>query len=150
MQDHQKHTVFVSGVVPAPIDQVWSLLRDFNALSQWHPGIAASRLEDEGRGDALGSVRYLDLQGGGFVRERLLALDDPAFTLRYSIIETSLPMRNYVAGVRLAPITLDPSTLFTWWADFTVADGADLAGVAQAVGDNVFAAGIRAIGEHLR
>lgn len=147
--DMQEHTVFVSGLVPAPIEQVWPLLRDFNALALWHPAVAASRVEEGGRADALGSVRRLELRPDGFVRERLLMLDDPGHALRYSIIETSLPMRDYVAGIHLAPVTLTGGTLVTWWADFGVVDGADLTAVAQAVGENVFGAGIRALAQRL-
>ena len=37
--------VYVSSVVDASADTVWSRIRDFNALPQWHPGIADSRIE---------------------------------------------------------------------------------------------------------
>ena len=37
-----------------------------------------------------------------------------------------------------------------WWADFRVEAGADLAAVAGAVGQGVFAAGLKALDEKLR
>ncbi len=99
------HTVHITAVIHAPLDKVWPLFRDFNGLGGWHPGVAESRLEEGGRHDAVGSVRHLTLRPSGFVREQLLMLDDPNTELRYSIIETDLPMRDYVAGVSLRPIS---------------------------------------------
>ncbi|AMH04389.1 SRPBCC family protein [Achromobacter xylosoxidans] len=144
------HTVYTSAIVQAPLAKVWPLFRDFNGLAGWHPGIAQSRLEEGGRHDAIGSVRYLSLKPSGFVREQLLMLDDPGTALRYSIIETDLPMRDYVAGVALRAITESGATLVEWWADFRVEDGADLQAVATAVGQGVFAAGLAALDEKLR
>ncbi|MFJ3464555.1 SRPBCC family protein [Achromobacter spanius] len=143
------HTVHITAIVNAPLDKVWPLFRDFNGLGGWHPGVAESRLEEGGRHDAVGSVRHLTLKPSGFVREQLLMLDDPNTELRYSIIETDLPMRDYVAGVSLHPITEGGGTLVQWWADFRV-EGAELSDVAAAVGQNVFAAGLAALDEKLR
>ena len=38
--------VSVSSVLDAPPDAVWSRVRDFNGLPQWHPAIADSRIEN--------------------------------------------------------------------------------------------------------
>ncbi|CUJ94752.1 SRPBCC family protein [Achromobacter xylosoxidans] len=144
------HTVYTSAIVQAPLAKVWPLFRDFNGLAGWHPGIAQSRLEEGGRHDAIGSVRYLSLKPSGFVREQLLMLDDPGTALRYSIIETDLPMRDYVAGINLRAITESGTTLVEWWADFRVEADADLQAVATAVGQGVFAAGLAALDAKLR
>lgn len=144
------HTVYTSAIVQAPLAKVWPLFRDFNGLAGWHPGIAQSHLEEGGRHDAIGSVRYLSLKPSGFVREQLLMLDDPGTALRYSIIETDLPMRDYIAGVNLRAITESGTTLVEWWADFRVEADADLQAVATAVGQGVFAAGLAALDEKLR
>ncbi|CUI38076.1 SRPBCC family protein [Achromobacter xylosoxidans] len=144
------HTVYTSAIVQAPLAKVWPLFRDFDGLAGWHPGIAQSRLEEGGRHDAIGSVRYLSLKPSGFVREQLLMLDDPGTALRYSIIETDLPMRDYVAGINLRAITESGTTLVEWWADFRVEADADLQAVATAVGQGVFAAGLAALDAKLR
>ncbi|WOB71670.1 SRPBCC family protein [Achromobacter xylosoxidans] len=144
------HTVYTSAIVQAPLAKVWPLFRDFNGLAGWHPGVAQSRLEEGGRHDAIGSVRYLSLKPSGFVREQLLMLDDPGTALRYSIIETDLPMRDYVAGINLRAITESGTTLVEWWADFRVEADADLQAVATAVGQGVFAAGLVALDAKLR
>ena len=38
------HTVNVSALIHAPLQEVWARFRDFNGLADWHPGIAQSRL----------------------------------------------------------------------------------------------------------
>ena len=42
------HTVYISAIIHAPLEQVWPMFRDFNGLAGWHPGVAVSRLEDGG------------------------------------------------------------------------------------------------------
>ena len=37
--------VYASSVIDASADSVWSRIRDFNGLPQWHPAIADSRIE---------------------------------------------------------------------------------------------------------
>ena len=43
-----------SAVVDAPIEAVWRLLRDFNSHAEWHPAIAASRIEAGEASDVAG------------------------------------------------------------------------------------------------
>ncbi len=145
-----QHTVYISAVIQAPLEKVWPHFRDFNGMPAWHPGIAKSVIEGDGRGDVLGSVRYLTLAPTGFVREQLLMIDDTEHALRYSIIETDLPMRNYVAGVAMHRVTQDDTTFVQWWADFDVDAGVTLQDVAAAVGKGVFAAGLAALNEKLK
>jgi hypothetical protein len=38
--------VYVSSIIDASADDVWARIRDFNALPQWHPDIADSRIEN--------------------------------------------------------------------------------------------------------
>src|SRR4051794_41967011 len=62
---------YASAVIPAPVEQVWEVARDFGALSVWHPAIEASSL-DSGTGAEVGAVRRLTLGDGGVGVERLL------------------------------------------------------------------------------
>ena len=68
--------VYTSSVIDAPADAVWARIRDFNALPQWHPGIADSRIENSQPSDRVGCVRHFHTRDGGTIRERLLALSD--------------------------------------------------------------------------
>ena len=37
--------VVKSTIIDAPVDRVWSLLRDFNGFDRWHPAVATSAIE---------------------------------------------------------------------------------------------------------
>ena len=141
------NTVYISDVIDAPIERVWGIMRDFNDMPSYHPGIRNSIIEGEDRGDRVGCVRRLTL-GEGFVRERLLCMDDGSYAFTYEIIEGTLPVRGYVAGVRLHRVTEGNRTFAEWWADFEVV-GADHDAVVAQTGNNVFAAGFRAVAAKL-
>ena len=82
------------------------------------------------------------------MRERLLLLDDRSYAFTYEIIEGTLPVRGYVAGVRLHRVTTGNRTFAEWWADFEVV-GADRDAVIAQIGNNVFAAGFQAVAAKL-
>jgi len=129
------NTVYISHVIDAPIEQVWKIMRDFNDMPSYHPGIKKSVIEG-------------DLPREGFVRERLLCLDDGNYVFTYEIIEGTLPVRDYVAGVRLHRVTDRNRTFAEWWADFEVV-GADRDAMIAQIGNNVFAAGFSAVASKL-
>ncbi len=141
------NTVYISDVIEAPIEKVWDVMRDFNDMPSYHPGIKASIIEGQRRSDQIGCVRRLTL-AEGFVRERLLCLDDGNYAFTYEIIETSLPVRGYVAGVRLHRVTEGNRTFAEWWADFEVV-GVDRDMMIAQIGNNVFAAGFKAVASKL-
>jgi uncharacterized membrane protein len=136
-------TVYVSDVIDAPIEKVWGVMRDFNEMPSYHPAIRKSIIEGDGPSDRVGCVRRLTLVEG-FVRERLLCMDDGNYSFSYEIIEGTLPVRGYVAGVRLYRVTRGDRTFAEWWADFEVV-GADRDATVAQIGNNVFAAGFCAV-----
>ena len=108
--------VFRSTIVDAPIEAVWAILRDFGAHDTWHPAIAWSTLEQGLASDRIGATRRFGLGGGERLRERLLELDDAAHRLRYCIVESEVPLSNYVATIRLRPVTVTVTdTARTCW-----------------------------------
>jgi len=137
------NTVYVSDVIEAPIEKVWGVMRDFNDMPSYHPAIRESIIEGEGPSDRVGCVRRLTLVEG-FVRERLLCMDDRNYAFSYEIIEGTLPVSGYVAGVRLHRVTHGRRTFAEWWADFEVV-GVDRDATIAQIGNNVFAAGFRAV-----
>jgi hypothetical protein len=141
------NTVYISHVIDAPIEKVWEVMRDFNDMPSYHPGIKASVIEGGGSSDQVGCVRRLTL-GAGFVRERLLCLDDRNYAFTYEIIEGTLPVHGYVAGVRLHPVTDRNRTFAEWWADFEVV-GVDRDTMIRQIGNDVFAAGFNAVAAKL-
>jgi len=141
------NTVYISDVIDAPIEKVWEIMRDYNGMPSYHPGIKQSMIENDLPSDQVGCVRRLTL-ADGYVREVLLCLDDRNHVFTYEIIEGTLPVRGYVAGVRLHRVTERNRTFGEWWADFKVL-GADRNSVIAQIGNNVFAAGFKAVASKL-
>lgn len=52
---------YASAVIAAPIDAVWTAIRDFDGLPNWHPAIASSAIEGGGAADRFGAVRAFSL-----------------------------------------------------------------------------------------
>ena len=97
--------VYVSTVVNVRNDRVWARVRDFNGLPNWHPAIAESRIEGGEPADKIGCVRDFTLRNGDRIREKLLGLSDYDMFCTYSILESPMGVENYVATLRLTPVT---------------------------------------------
>jgi Polyketide cyclase / dehydrase and lipid transport len=139
--------VFVSAVVDAPIEQVWSKVRDFNGLPQWHPRFSRSHIEDGLPSDRIGCVRnFYIADGGGTIRERLLTLSDLDHTFTYCILTSPLPVEGYVATLKLYPVTVGNKTLGVWTAEFRVTNGKE-ADVVEAVGNGTFGKAFEVLSE---
>ena len=131
--------VFVSAVIDAPVDKVWDKMRNFNGLPDWHPRFSRSHIEGGLPPDQVGCVRNFDVAGGGgTIRERLLALSDLEYTMTYRILDAPLPVDDYVATLKLIPITVGDRTLGTWTAEFKVTRGRE-EDVVDAVANGTFA-----------
>ena len=96
-------------MIAAPIDDLWAILRDFNSHALWHPAVAASAVEAGEAGDQVGAVRSFRLKNGSRIREQLLFLSDLRRSFGYCILEAPAPLRDYVAIVRLRPVTAENS-----------------------------------------
>jgi NADPH:quinone reductase-like Zn-dependent oxidoreductase len=105
-------------IIDAPIEQVWDILRDFNGHDRWHPAIAASHIEGNEPSTRVGAVRNFRLRDGSMLREQLLALSDKDRSFRYCLLEAPIPLMNYVAEVRLRPVTDGDATFWEWSSRF--------------------------------
>src|SRR5215471_3174144 len=99
-----------STIIEAPIDRVWTVLRDFNSHDRWHPAVERSEIEMDEPSAKVGCVRKFVLRDGSVLREQLLSLSDRDRNFRYFLVEAPLPLRNYVAEIRLRPVTADGAT----------------------------------------
>ena len=136
--------VYISSVIGAPADRIWQTIRDFNALPDWVPAVKESRIEGGQPADQVGCVRAFRLQDGGFLRERLLALSDYDFSVTYAILESPMGVENYIATLKLAPITDGNRTFAEWTAEFDC-DPANEAELIDNIGNNVFQAAFDAL-----
>ncbi|MFL6664808.1 MAG: SRPBCC family protein [Rhizobacter sp.] len=139
--------VYVSSVIDAGADNVWARVRDFNGMPQWHPGIADSRIENEDRSDRVGCVRQFHTRDGGMIRERLLALSDYDYACSYAILESPMGVTDYVATLKLTPVTDGVRTFAEWSAEFECAEGRERE-LIEHVGQGVFQAGFDALKRH--
>ena len=133
-------SIFTSSVIDAPVDDVWAKIRDFNALPDWHPAIADSRIEGDEPSDRVGCIRNFNLKDGGNIREQLLALNDVEHLCTYSILISPMPVENYVATLRLVPVTDGNRTYAEWTATFNCPAEAE-AGMIETIGSGVFQGG---------
>jgi len=139
--------IFVSSVIAAPAGKVWDRVRDFNSLPSWHPGIRESQIENGDPSDKVGCVRDFYLQNGDRIREQLLGLSDYDMFCTYTILESPMPLSNYIATLRLTPVTDGERTFAEWTAEFDCTPEEEeqlVNGIAQ----NVFQGGFDSLKRH--
>ena len=141
--------IFVSAVIDAPVDRVWAVMRDFNGLPDWHPRFSRSHIEDGLPSDVIGCIRNFDIaDGGGTIREKLLMLSDKEYSFEYCILDSPLPVENYVAKLTLIPVTVGNKTLGVWTAEFNMTDDTE-AEVIDAVANGTFGLAFKVVNERL-
>jgi NADPH:quinone reductase len=138
-----------STIVDAPIEQVWTILRDFNGHDRWHPTVATSRIEEGVPSDMIGAVRDFRLTEGARIREQLLSLSDVKRSFEYCILDAPLPLMGYVARVRLLPVTDGEQTYWEWSSRFSTPLTREKA-LAKLVAEDIYEAGFRAIKQSLK
>ncbi|QGK70793.1 SRPBCC family protein [Allosaccharopolyspora coralli] len=135
---------YASAVVPAGAQDVWSRVREFNGLPDWHPAITGSELEGAPPAVEVGAVRHLTLGDGGAVVERLVALDDGDRSMTYDILKSAFSVRRYRATIRVRPVTATADTFVEWYADFD-SEGADETELVEFFSGGVFGTGLRGL-----
>lgn len=106
-------------VIKASPEKVWTLVKDFGAIHQWHPAVAETNLET--RKDDAGAEaehRLLTLNGGGTLLEKLIGVTDSTMKIEYRIVEGVLPVSGYraIMQVKAGP-NADEATV-TWTGRF--------------------------------
>jgi hypothetical protein len=138
-----------STILDAPTGAVWNVLRDFNGFDRWLPAIASTAMERAHPADRIGCVRRVKLRDGAELREQLLALSDLEQTMSYGLLDTPIRLFNYVAHVRLLPVTDGDRTFWHWEARFTTRPE-DRAGLTRMVAEDIFQAGFDAVRRRLK
>lgn len=87
--------------IAAPPETVWNRIKDFDALPSWHPAVASSATT---AGNQAGSLRTLQLKGGGTIVEELTRHSAPDHSFTYRMKDPGpLPVSNYSAIISVAP-----------------------------------------------
>ncbi|GMB79585.1 SRPBCC family protein [Shinella zoogloeoides] len=137
-----------STVLEAPVEAVWEVLRDFNGHDRWHPAVADSQIERGQPFDRVGCVRRFHLADGSELREQLLTLSDMDMAFSYCLLDTPVPLLNYVAHVRLTPVTDGDLTFWEWQSRFDTPAGEEAA-LAAMVGEGIYETGFAAVRRHM-
>jgi hypothetical protein len=136
--------VIRSTIIDAPVDRLWAVLRDFNGHDKYHPIVAESAIERGYASDKVGCVRRFTLADGSELREQLLSLSDLEMSYSYCLFDTPIPLFNYVAHVKLLPVTDGNRSFWHWEGRFTTPAGREQE-LADKVGNDVYAAGMEAV-----
>lgn len=96
----------------ATAEQVWQIVGQFNGLPAWHPMIATSTLDDGGQ------RRTLSLPDGSKVVEDLHDSDDGIHTMTYAIVDSPLPVKDYVSTIRVIPSQDGVGCTVEWSSSF--------------------------------
>jgi hypothetical protein len=102
--------------VAVPPDRAWSLVRDFQAIRDWHPAVGSCELMRDG-GD---TVRVLTTKDGAVLREKLLEQDDAKRRYTYTMVESPLPVADYRSTIEVRPAGQDGTrSSIVWQGRFT-------------------------------
>ncbi len=109
---------YYSTIFDYSADRVWSVVRDFGNYTLWIDGVDDVQIEQGKPGDAVGAIRCVrtrDMQ----VRQRLLAHSDRDRFYTYEACEPyRFPVRDFVATIRVTPVTEGNRAFVEWWATF--------------------------------
>ena len=137
-----------STIMEAPVEAVWEVLRDFNGHDRWHPAVADSHIERGQSSDKVGCVRRFHLVDGSELREQLLTLSDADMVFTYCLLDTPVPLLNYVAHVRLTPVTDGDLTFWEWESRFDTPAGEEQR-LKDMVSEQIYQAGFEAVRAHM-
>jgi hypothetical protein len=101
--------------------QTWAVIQDFRHWQTWHPAFAATEIT-QGTGNAKGTVRVLATRDGAKFTEELLSHDDAAHSYQYRILESPLPISDYVSKIEVK--NSKSGSRVVWSSTFNVNPGA--------------------------
>ena len=123
-------------VSASPTD-AWAAISDFCSIKDWHPVIAeCEQFEQDGK-----TMRTLVTGDGGELLEELNGMDTAGQSMTYSIIESPLPISDYVSSIGVTE-SAEGSTI-TWSSSFNAAGVADEEALELMTG--IYRAGLEAL-----
>jgi hypothetical protein len=136
--------VFASIIIDVRADQLWPVLRDFVGLTTWSNAVSAAHITNGKAPDQVGAIRHLDIVDGSVFVETLVALSDELMSLSYNIVEGPLPVTDYVATMRVYPVTASACSYVTWSAEFDTPES-EAEAMREVVGEQICAGGLQAM-----
>lgn len=127
--------------VNASADTTWKMIGDFNHLDVWHPVVVGSELTHGKTND----TRLLTLGNGATITEKQVSRNDAERTYTYAIMESPLPVADYVSTISVVPAADGKSTV-TWSSSFDAKDASDEDAVNAITG--IYDAGMNSLDKH--
>ncbi len=115
-----KLNVSESVELSAPVARTWAVIKDFDQWQRWHPAITGTEIV-KGRGNNAGTVRLLTTRDGQRISEELLAYSDKLMSYRYRIVESTLPVAQYVSTIKV--VKGRGVSVIVWRGSFNAAPG---------------------------
>lgn len=101
--------------VAASPDKVWEVIGDFAGLPGWHPAVLKTDIV-KGNNNRKGAVRSITTKDGAKIVEELSAYSSGKHSMTYRIIESPLPVKDYVSTLLVAPA--GKGSRITWKSSF--------------------------------
>ena len=101
--------------------KTWEKIKDFSRWQEWHPAFASTAIT-KGEGNAKGAVRVLTTKDGAKFTEELVSHSAASRAYQYRIIESPLPITDYVSTVEIKQNKAGSTVV--WSSNFKVNDGA--------------------------
>ena len=105
---------YESIAVNASPEQAFAVVSKWDALESWCPAFVKTEIVSGG--NDVGSVRAITLKDGPTFTEELLALDKSGLSYKYKIIDSPLPIVEYVSTVRV--VSAGGQTSIVWLATY--------------------------------
>lgn len=120
-----------------PSDELWQLIGGFGSLPDWIPDVSQSRLADGGR------IRYLHVPNGHAFVERLERYDSAAHSYSYSILESPIPISDYLSTITVTPTNGGKGSHVEWSSNFTPVGISEKE--ARETFEGIYSAGLKAL-----
>lgn len=102
--------------INAAPEVVWAKVKDFDALHTWHPALESSTATE---GNKVGSLRTLNLKGGGQIIEVLETFQEGDRKFSYRMKDPGpVPVTNYSSTLQVKPGSAAGTTLVEWRGAF--------------------------------
>lgn len=83
--------------IAAKPEAVWNMVKRFDGLKDWHPAFSDTPIIS-GKDGKVGAIRRLTVKDGPSFTEELLALNEPSKSFTYNVIESPLPILDYLSS----------------------------------------------------
>ena len=106
--------VQASLVINAPADKVWTMVKDFCNIHNWHPAVEKTTCEKKGED----TFRTLVLKSGETVYEKLRGVDDDLMKLKFEIVKSPNPFTDFNSYLIVTKGSTDNESTVQWTARF--------------------------------